>query len=74
MTLKEAIRDNLWKYMREHGYEDMSVREFAEMTKTNPVQMGKYMNGFAVPTLAVALRLSKALDITVEQLTEGGEV
>lgn len=49
----------------------MSVREFAEMTGTNPVQMGKYMSGFAVPTLAVALRLSRALGITVEQLTEG---
>ena len=57
--------------MREHGCEDMSVREFAEMTGTNPVQMGKYMSGFAVPTLAVALRLSRALGITVEQLTEG---
>ena len=52
----------------------LSVKEFAEITGTNPMQMSKYMSGFAVPTLAVALRLSRALDITVEQLTEGGEV
>lgn len=72
MTLKEAIRDNLCKeYMR---HDCLGVKEFAEMTGTNPVQMGKYMSGFAVPTLAVALRLSRALDITVEQLTEGADI
>lgn len=60
--------------MRDHGCEDMSVREFAEMTKTNPMQMGKYLSGFAVPTLPVALRLSRALGITVEELTEGADV
>lgn len=72
MTLKEAIRDNLCNEYMKHDC--LSVREFAEMTKTNPMQMSKYMSGFAVPTLAVAIRLSRALGITVEQLTEGGEV
>ena len=72
MTLKEAIRDNLCReYMR---HDCLSVKEFAEITGTNTMQMSKYMSGFAVPTLAVALRLSRALDITVEQLTEGGEI
>ena len=62
------IAENLKKFREEQG---ISQRELARRVGVNQTMIAHIENGLRIPSLAVGFEISKALDVSLDELCNG---